>query len=78
MVGIIKAFRDIAINSGGGPEVVSGGIAEALITTAAGLMVAIPAIVAFNYCIHQIQRLTEAIDIAGYDVIEALERQSKR
>lgn len=49
VIGIIKAFNDLAINPDGGPEVVMAGISEALVATAVGLMVAIPAVVAFNY-----------------------------
>jgi biopolymer transport protein ExbB len=49
VLGIIKAFHDLAGNQGGGPSVVMGGISEALVATAVGLMVAIPAVVAFNY-----------------------------
>ena len=49
VLGIIKAFNDLAFNSEGGPSVVMGGIAEALVATAVGLLVAIPAVVFFNY-----------------------------
>jgi biopolymer transport protein ExbB len=72
VIGIIKAFHDISVNVGGGPEVVSAGIAEALITTAFGLVVAIPAVMFFNYFIHKIQKLAEEIDLAAYDLIERL------
>jgi biopolymer transport protein ExbB len=49
VLGIIKAFHDLAHAQGGGPSVVMSGISEALVATAVGLMVAIPAVVAFNY-----------------------------
>ncbi len=49
VLGIIKAFNDLAMNADGGPSVVMGGIAEALVATAIGLLVAIPAVVFFNY-----------------------------
>jgi biopolymer transport protein ExbB/TolQ len=48
VVGIINAFRNIAATGSGGMSVVSGGIAEALVSTALGIFVAIPAVVAFN------------------------------
>jgi biopolymer transport protein ExbB len=48
VVGIIAAFRELAGNPKGGLEVVGPGIAEALVATAVGLLVAIPAVVAFN------------------------------
>src|SRR5258708_7214120 len=49
VVGIINAFRNIAATGSGGMSVVSGGIAEALVSTALGIFVAIPAVVAFNH-----------------------------
>ncbi len=72
VLGIIKSFQDIAVNAGGGPEIVSAGIAEALIATAFGLMVAIPAVIFYNYCVQRIQRMTQEIDIAAFEVIEQL------
>lgn len=48
VLGIIRAFRDLALAEAGGAAVVSQGIAEALLATAAGLFVAILASVAFN------------------------------
>jgi biopolymer transport protein ExbB len=49
VLGVIKAFHDLAGSQAGGPSVVMAGISEALVATAVGLMVAIPAVVAFNY-----------------------------
>jgi len=49
VLGIIKAFHDLSYNAAGGPSVVMAGIAEALVATAVGLLVAIPAVVFFNY-----------------------------
>ncbi len=48
VIGIIMAFNDLATNPAGGPSVVMSGISEALVATAVGLMVAIPAVVAYN------------------------------
>jgi len=53
VVGVIRAFRDLSTYAGAGPSVVAMGIAEALINTAAGLFVAVPAIVAYNYFVHK-------------------------
>ena len=47
-VGIITAFQGISADGGGGLSSVAGGISEALVATAVGLMVAIPSVVAFN------------------------------
>ena len=48
VIGIIMAFNDLATNPAGGPSVVMSGISEALVATAVGLLVAIPAVIAFN------------------------------
>jgi len=65
------------MNAGAGPEVVSAGIAEALIATAFGLLVAIPAVMFYNYCVRKIETLTQDIDLAMYDLIETLCGQSR-
>ena len=52
VIGVMHAFKDLAANSAtaaGGASVVAAGIAEALVNTAAGLFVAIPAVIAYNY-----------------------------
>ncbi len=48
VIGIIVAFHDLSKNAAGGPSVVMAGISEALVATAVGLMVAIPAVIAYN------------------------------
>jgi biopolymer transport protein ExbB len=48
--GILKTFADLSHTTSGGPQVVMAGISEALIATAVGLLVAIPAVVFFNLC----------------------------
>ncbi|MBM4394919.1 MAG: MotA/TolQ/ExbB proton channel family protein [Deltaproteobacteria bacterium] len=49
VLGIIRAFHDLSLDVKGGASVVMTGISEALIATAAGLFVAIPAVIAYNY-----------------------------
>lgn len=49
VLGIIRSFKDLATSLSDASQSVMGGIAEALIATAVGLMVAIPAVIAFNY-----------------------------
>ena len=48
VLGIMRAFHDLAANTGAGNEAVMSGIAEALVSTAVGLIVAIPAVIAYN------------------------------
>jgi len=57
VLGIIHAFHGLAVNIKGGPAVIMTGISEALVTTAAGLFVAIPAVVAYNYFIKRIRTI---------------------
>jgi biopolymer transport protein ExbB/TolQ len=56
VIGIIRAFHSIALNSGGGIVSVAGGISEALVATAAGLAVAIPASMIYNFFTHETNR----------------------
>jgi len=70
VMGIIHAFRAISENAGGGPAVVANGIAEALITTALGLFVAIPAVVAYNAFTRKVDRITEDMEICADEVID--------
>jgi biopolymer transport protein ExbB len=49
VIGVILSFRELGRNPKGGLEVVGPGISEALVATAVGLIVAIPAVIAFNY-----------------------------
>jgi biopolymer transport protein ExbB len=48
VLGVIRAFRDLALSGSGGPTIVAAGIAEALITTAGGIGVAVVAAVFYN------------------------------
>jgi biopolymer transport protein ExbB len=52
--GIMRAFHDMARTGSAGPSVVAAGIAEALFTTAAGLLVAVPAVMLYNHFIRRI------------------------
>lgn len=65
VVGIIKAFRDLAMSGTGGPAVVAKGIAEALVATAAGLLVAIPASILYNYFMRRLKVITVDMEIAS-------------
>ncbi|OGR95404.1 MAG: hypothetical protein A2902_07350 [Elusimicrobia bacterium RIFCSPLOWO2_01_FULL_64_13] len=66
VLGVIKAFHDLAHEVGAGPEVVMQGLSEALLATAAGLLVAIPCVIAFNAYQKQIKDiLAETDSMAG-------------
>src|SRR5947209_10692534 len=72
VVGIINAFRSIAATGSGGMSVVSGGIAEALVSTALGIFVAIPAVVAFNHFTGKIETFHVQMNRASSQVLNCL------
>src|SRR5436189_955271 len=67
VIGIINAFGKMA-TSGGGIASVSAGISEALVTTAFGLFVAIPAVWAYNYFQNRIDRFTVEMSNSGSEM----------
>lgn len=62
VLGIMKAFRDLSGNVGGGNEAVMLGIAEALVATAVGLVVAIPAVIAYNSFSRQVRLALQSLE----------------
>jgi biopolymer transport protein ExbB/TolQ len=72
VAGIINAFRNIAATGSGGMSVVSGGIAEALVTTALGIFVAIPAVVAFNHFTGKIENFHIQMNRASSQLVNRL------
>ncbi|MCZ7624767.1 MAG: MotA/TolQ/ExbB proton channel family protein [Candidatus Methylomirabilis sp.] len=72
VLGIIRAFEAIAKSGSGGIGTVSAGIAEALIATAAGLFVAIPAVIAYNYFVGRVKLFTAAMDSAASEMVDRL------
>ncbi len=72
VAGIINAFRNIAATGSGGMSVVSGGIAEALVTTALGIFVAIPAVAAFNYFTGRIENFHIEMNRASTQFVNRL------
>ena len=72
VVGIIKAFHNMALMGSGGFSVVASGISEALVATALGLGVAIIAVIFYNYFQTRIERIEAALTIACNRVIDAI------
>lgn len=68
-MGIVNAFTGMA-TAGGGLEAISAGIAEALITTAVGLLVAIPAVWLYNYFSTRLEGLFSELAYAGRELID--------
>ncbi|OGS36260.1 MAG: hypothetical protein A2506_08920 [Elusimicrobia bacterium RIFOXYD12_FULL_66_9] len=75
VIGVMRAFKDLASAAGAGPGLVAVGISEALVCTAAGLLVAIPAVAAFN---HFNQRIVHFSDELGWMVEEVIDTLSER
>lgn len=75
--GMIKAFNDIALsNAMGKPELLAAGISEALITTAAGLTIAIPALAIYLYFVGRVDALIIEIDAAGQEVVGVISAEA--
>jgi len=68
--GIINAFKAMGESGAGGIGAVSAGIAEALITTAFGLFVAIPATWAFNYCLGRIETMSTEMAVSTTELVD--------
>jgi len=72
VLGIIRAFISIAQSAGGGINVVSRGISESLVCTAAGLIVAVPAVMAYNYFIKKIDNFITEMELCASETIDLL------
>jgi biopolymer transport protein ExbB len=72
VVGMIKVFSEIMIQGTGNANVLAGGISEALITTAAGLSVAIPALVMHRYFIRRIDSLVVEMEQEAVKLVEVV------
>jgi biopolymer transport protein ExbB len=71
VLGIIRAFRDLGAANSVGPSVVMTGISEALVATAVGILVAIPAVVAYNLCQRSIRVMDYRLDEAAEAILAA-------
>ena len=71
VTGMIRSFGVMAEASGLDPGAVAGGIAEALITTAAGLLIAAPGVVAYNIFVRKVEEYTMVIEGSISDLAEA-------
>jgi len=81
VLGMIRAFNAIATaDAMGRPELLAGGISQALLTTAAGLSVAIPALIAYLYFSGRVDQLIVAIDALGQRIVGVIsaDAQSSR
>lgn len=73
-MGVVNAFTGMAVSGSGGLAAISAGIAEALVTTAFGLLVAIPAVWLYNYYLNRIDYVSMEITYATKEFMDFLLR----
>jgi biopolymer transport protein ExbB len=78
VVGILKAFQSMSVAGTGGFKVVSQGIAAALVATAAGLMVAIYAVIAYNYFVARINGISMQYRLYCEEFLAALSESGSK
>jgi biopolymer transport protein ExbB len=75
VVGMIRTFNAIQTQGVGDPAALGGGIAEALITTAAGLTVAIPSLLAYKYLRGRVETLVVQMEKESIKLVQAMEEK---
>ena len=78
VIGILHAFQQIATQKTSGIGAVAGGISEALVTTAFGLLVAIPAVMCFNYFTNKVESFDVEMDNSSSELVDYFIKQSQR
>ena len=79
VTGMIAAFNSIAsADAMGKPELLAAGISEALLTTAAGLCVAIPSLIAHLFFVSKVDRLIMELDSLGQQVVDLISAESRQ
>ncbi|HXE06893.1 MAG TPA: MotA/TolQ/ExbB proton channel family protein [Acidobacteriaceae bacterium] len=78
VIGILNAFQQIAAQKTSGIGAVAGGISEALVTTAFGLLVAIPAVMTFNYFTNKVEAFDVEMDNSSSELVDYFIKQSHR
>jgi biopolymer transport protein ExbB len=76
VMGMIRTFRAVTIAGIGDPSALAGGIAEALVTTAGGLIVAIPSLVAYRYLRGKVDALVIDMEKESLRLVQAIDRSS--
>src|SRR5450432_1532895 len=72
VLGIIRAFHDLATSSLQGTQAVMSGIAEALVATGIGLIVALPAVATYNAFTRHVERCTSKTDVLAHEILALL------
>ena len=77
VVGILNAFQQIATQKTAGIGAIAGGISEALVTTAFGLIVAIPAVMCFNYFTNKVEAFDVEMDNSSSELLDYFIKRSQ-
>jgi biopolymer transport protein ExbB len=77
VLGIIKAFHDLSVAENANPSVVMSGVSEALVATAVGLVVAIPAVMAYNYYQRKVKEAVTQMEAASKMLLVYLKSEAK-
>jgi biopolymer transport protein ExbB len=77
VIGIIRAFHDISQSGSGGINIVINGISEALICTATGLCVAVPAVIAYNYFVKKVDAFITDMELSASEILDMLNIKQK-
>jgi biopolymer transport protein ExbB len=72
VIGMVKVFAAITAHGVGNPSVLAGGISEALITTAAGLTVAIPALIGYRYLRGRVESLVVQMEKESIKLVDQI------
>lgn len=75
VTGMIRTFSALTSGGAGDPAALAGGISEALITTAAGLMVAVPALIGYRYLRGRVDGLVVVMEKEAMGLVDALQRK---
>ena len=78
VLGIIKAFHDLATAQSTNPSVVRAGVSEALVATAVGLLVAIPAVIAYNYFQRRVKEFVTQMEAASKILLVYMKSEDRK
>ena len=75
VLGIVRAFHDLGTNTGLGSQAVMAGIAEALVATAIGLLVALPSVASYNALMRHVETAMAAANAVGHQILAYVKAQ---
>jgi len=75
VLGIVRAFHDLSTSAAMGSQAVMAGIAEALVATAIGLLVALPAVATYNALMRHVETAVSAANAVGHQILAYVKAQ---